>query len=74
MSPGDPLMAAPVNYRLVGDAYPKMTAFQTMMLFSDGAPLTPAGGSSCSLKNKLRGKKSHDTEQSGDFIYKGFTS
>lgn len=29
--------------------YPKMTAFQTMILFSDGAPLTPAGGSSCSL-------------------------
>lgn len=26
-----------------------MTAFQTMILFSDGAPLTPAGGSSCSL-------------------------
>jgi hypothetical protein len=25
---------------------PKMTAFQTMMLFSPGAPLTPAGGSS----------------------------
>jgi len=32
---------------------PKMTAFQTMMLFSDGAPLTPAGGSSWRLKNKL---------------------
>lgn len=26
-----------------------MTAFQTIILFSDGAPLTPAGGSSCSL-------------------------
>lgn len=26
-----------------------MTAFHTMILFSDGAPLTPAGGSSCSL-------------------------
>lgn len=30
--------------------YPKMTAFHTMMLFSDGAPLTPAGGSSCNLR------------------------
>lgn len=30
--------------------HPKMTAFQTMMLFSDGAPLTPAGGSSCNLQ------------------------
>lgn len=29
--------------------HPKMTAFHTMMLFSEGAPLTPAGGSSCSL-------------------------
>lgn len=33
-----------------------MTAFQTMMLFSDGAPLTPAGGSSWRLKNKLPGE------------------
>lgn len=32
---------------------PKMTAFHTMMLFSDGAPLTPAGGSSCSLLKSL---------------------
>lgn len=30
--------------------HPKMTAFQTIMLFSDGAPLTPAGGSSCNLQ------------------------
>lgn len=30
--------------------HPKMTAFHTMMLFSEGAPLTPAGGSSCSLR------------------------
>lgn len=33
-------------------AYPKMTAFHTMILFSDGAPLTPAGGSSCRLQDK----------------------
>lgn len=26
--------------------HPKITAFQSMMLFSDGAPLTPVGGSS----------------------------
>jgi len=26
-----------------------MTAFHSMMLLSVGAPLTPAGGSSCSL-------------------------
>lgn len=32
---------------------PKMTAFQTIMLFSDGAPLTPAGGSSCNLLKSL---------------------
>ncbi len=38
------------------DTNPKMTAFQTMMLFSDGAPLTPAGGSSWRLKNKLPGE------------------
>lgn len=34
-----------------------MTAFHTMILFSDGAPLTPAGGSSCSLT---------DTQNMGD--------
>lgn len=60
---GKHLTVGPVNYKLMIDAYPKMTAFQTIMLFSDGAPLTPAGGSSCSLKDKLR-KKSHDTEHS----------
>lgn len=35
--------------------HPKMTAFQTMMLFSDGAPLTPAGGSSCNLQGNNTG-------------------
>ncbi|RNA08118.1 hypothetical protein BpHYR1_013574 [Brachionus plicatilis] len=30
-------------------AYPKMTAFQSIMLLSVGAPLTPTGGSSWSL-------------------------
>lgn len=34
--------------------HPKMTAFHTMMLFSEGAPLTPAGGSSCSLRAQGR--------------------
>lgn len=29
--------------------YPNMTAFQSIILFSVGAPLTPAGGSSCNL-------------------------
>lgn len=29
--------------------YPNMTAFHNMMLLSVGAPLTPAGGSSCNL-------------------------
>lgn len=57
------LTAGPVNYKLMNDAYPKMTAFQTIILFSEGAPLTPAGGSSCSLKNKS-GKKPNDTEHS----------
>ena len=32
-----------------------MTAFHNIMLFSPGAPLTPAGGSSCSLlKSRMR--------------------
>lgn len=31
-----------------------MTAFHTMILFSDGAPLTPAGGSSCSLTDTVK--------------------
>lgn len=30
--------------------YPKMTAFHIIILLSVGAPLTPAGGSSWSLK------------------------
>ncbi len=30
-------------------SHPNITAFHIMMLFSDGAPLTPAGGSSWSL-------------------------
>ena len=30
-----------------------MTAFHNMMLFSPGAPETPAGGSSCSLLKSL---------------------
>lgn len=29
--------------------YPNITAFQIIMLLSVGAPLTPAGGSSCNL-------------------------
>lgn len=37
-------------------SYPKITAFQTIMLFSDGAPLTPAGGSSWSLWDKSHHK------------------
>lgn len=37
--------------------YPNMTAFHTMILFSDGAPLTPAGGSSCSLHDKDKKKE-----------------
>ena len=32
-----------------------MTAFHSMMLLSVGAPLTPAGGSSCSLGEGGRG-------------------
>lgn len=48
-----------VHYGYVAMSYPNMTAFHTMMLFSDGAPLTPAGGSSCSLhkKTKKRGRE-----------------
>lgn len=42
-SPESPARAGP-------QTHPKMTAFQTIMLFSDGAPLTPAGGSSCNLQ------------------------
>ena len=33
--------------------YPKITAFQSMMLLSWGAPLIPAGGSCCSLLKSL---------------------
>ena len=42
--------------------YPNITAFHIIILLSVGAPLTPAGGSSCNLKKKnnqndyMRGK------------------
>ena len=34
--------------------HPNMTEFHSIMLFSVGAPLTPAGGSSCNLKDDLK--------------------
>lgn len=42
--------------------YPKMTAFHTMILFSDGAPLTPAGGSSCSLRDTVKAQWYHNIQ------------
>lgn len=36
-------------------SYPKITAFHLSKLFSNGAPLTPCGGSDCSL---LKSRKS----------------
>lgn len=38
-----------IHFRYI--THPKMTAFQTIMLLSVGAPLTPAGGSSCNLQS-----------------------
>lgn len=32
------------------NSYPNITAFHCIILFSDGAPLTPTGGSSCNLE------------------------
>lgn len=34
-------------------SYPKITAFQSIMLLSCGAPLIPAGGSCCNLLKSL---------------------
>jgi len=39
----------PVQHTLHRHTYPKITAFHSIILLSVGAPLTPAGGSSCSL-------------------------
>lgn len=39
-----------------------MTAFHTMILFSDGAPLTPAGGSSCSLIDTRKTQVIHNIQ------------
>ena len=47
--------------------YPNITAFQTIILFSDGAPLTPAGGSSCNLD-----LSKHKTEPENDTIRRDF--
>ncbi|BAT00211.1 Os07g0166850 [Oryza sativa Japonica Group] len=42
------------NSASMADTHPKMTAFQSMMLLSCGAPLIPAGGSCCSrLKSRI---------------------
>ena len=41
------LTASPMNNLI---SYPNITAFHSMMLLSEGAPLTPAGGSSWSLQ------------------------
>lgn len=51
--------------------HPKITAFQSIMLFSDGAPLTPVGGSSWSLgetrkrKYGVRGGKKEGYKNGG---------
>lgn len=37
-------------HTLSHDTYPNITAFQNIILLSEGAPLTPAGGSTCNLK------------------------
>ena len=42
----DALFISELNARAELFAYPNITAFQIIILFSDGAPLTPAGGSS----------------------------
>lgn len=52
-APADPRRLPPPAPR-PRPTHPKMTAFHTMMLFSEGAPLTPAGGSSCSLRGTGR--------------------
>jgi len=41
-----------ITTTLINCNYPNMTAFHNIMLFSVGAPLTPAGGSSWSLMFK----------------------
>jgi hypothetical protein len=52
-SRGRPRSSLPRSPARAGpQTHPKMTAFQTIMLFSDGAPLTPAGGSSCNLQKQ----------------------
>ena len=40
-------------YALYPPAYPNITAFQSIILLSWGAPLMPAGGSCCSLLKSL---------------------
>lgn len=45
-----------------------MTAFHTIILFSDGAPLTPAGGSSCSLYNKNKKERNVKAETSSILV------
>lgn len=52
-----------IAVKKVNGTNPKMTAFQTIMLFSDGAPLTPAGGSSWRLKTSSPKKLQYKTDQ-----------
>lgn len=41
------------NRHSIHNNYPNITAFQSIMLLSCGAPLTPAGGSCCNLLKSL---------------------
>ena len=61
-------------------AGPNITAFHCMILLSHGAPLTPAGGSSCDMKAKnpyssdsCNGIVKNDTERKKN-CYKSFKS
>lgn len=56
--------------------HPKITAFQSMILFSDGAPLTPVGGSSWSLHrtNKrlfFKGEKKKQQQKTLAYFFYG---
>lgn len=47
------MLVAPNKLSIQFTTYPNITAFQSIILLSKGAPLMPAGGSSCNLLKSL---------------------
>lgn len=58
------------NFIVTKNSYPNITAFHCIILFSDGAPLTPTGGSSCNLRiTNIESQVIYEILPPADIIY-----